>query len=171
MAIHQHRRENLVAEATAYRRRALLCLPGLKFRGAGIEELFIGQRGSGAWSLYLDETPVLQFNSQGALRRLHIQGQLYVAELGRLVQLKRDSQGGKILSDRIPMEETQQSELLAELSALVGGIVAKMSQELKPSRLKDHYPKMDSEIVASCAAWLNELPSMLNVAVSPNALA
>jgi len=171
MAIQQHQRENLVSEATAYRRRALICPQGLNFRGIEIRELFIGQRQSGGWSLYLDETPVLQFNARRALRRLHLQGQLYVAESGRLILLVRGSQGGRIQVSRLPMEESQERLLLAELSALVSSIVNLLSNNFDSNWLQNRCPQEDSKIVADCANWLNRSHEILVVAESPSAMA
>ena len=96
-------------EATAYSRRLLL-------HHASCPEIFIGARKQGGWSIYFGEDPVYQFNAEHKLRRVHFNGQNYVAEQGKLLKLNRQprdlqrvenqkpiaaNSGGRIGLDRI----------------------------------------------------------------------
>lgn len=177
MAIHQHKRENLFAEATAYRCRAILRPSGLNFRGQTVSELFIGCRSSGGWSFYLDESPVLQFNSLRQLRRLYIDEASLIAESGRLISLDRTARGGKVRRLRTPLPEAHQTALVAELTNLVQGIREVLEVRSEPNWLVAQFPATDSNsygepsVVYDCARWLRQLPETLEVASLPNATA
>ena len=119
MAIHQQKRENLLLEATAYPRRILLQTCGLTFRGEPITALFAGLRASGGWSLYFDESPVIQFNPQGLVRRLFLSSQKFAANGGRLELLQQQSLGGRVQISRELLSEQKQTETLTELSRLI----------------------------------------------------
>jgi hypothetical protein len=107
MAIHEQRREDLLKEATAYRRRVLLSceLPATPASAKDAsppvseqirQEVFFGIRDSGSWSLYVDQDPVLQFTSQNTLRRLFWKGERYAARNSQLRLLARETAGGKV---------------------------------------------------------------------------
>ncbi len=77
-------------DATAYSVRLLFADNG------PTREVFAGKRSQGGWSLYFDEDPVLQFKSDGSLRRLHFHRRNYAAENGQLRLLERAQRGGQV---------------------------------------------------------------------------
>jgi hypothetical protein len=141
MAIHQQRRENLLLEATAYRRRALfrglnplavpsgsaarhsdsVAAPGDReswlwdwlsaFRESAEWELFVGLRGDGSWSIYFDEQPVLQFNCDDQLRRVFAGGQRFVAAQGSIRLLDRSTVGGHVSFREVELDGLSQQRL------------------------------------------------------------
>ncbi len=124
MALHPQKREDLLREAVAYARRLVIRLPSPE----GPYEVFAGCRSGGAWSFYFGESPVMQFNSAGELRRLFIDDRKFVAQAGALVEFQRTaSAGGRVLHQacRVPKEVEQQLlkgslDRLVRLSAAVG---------------------------------------------------
>src|SRR5262245_41173967 len=93
MARDESEREDLLAEATALVERVEIVPRRTLAReyGAVLEtgSIVAGFRANGAMSLFLGEDPVYQFNAAGQLRRAFVNGRLYKAVGGRLVQLER----------------------------------------------------------------------------------
>lgn len=171
MAIHQHAREDLLLEATAYFRRAMIRPVGLAFRGVPIVELFVGCRASGGWSLYYDETPVLQFNSQGLLRRLVVGGSCLLAEKGQLLRLERQSLGGRVQPVRLPLSSVQTESLVTELEELLAKTKSILTVGWNPGWLVGQHSEAADSVVIECARWLEGLPKPLGIADRPNAIA
>ena len=83
MAKQEHRKEDLIADATALVDRA-------EFRQATHSELLVvGFRKTGALSLYFGEDPVYHFNDAGELRRAFVAGAIFKAEGQQLVRMER----------------------------------------------------------------------------------
>jgi len=80
----EHDREDLMAEATALVERAELRVP------SWTEPVTIGFRRDGSSTFYFGPEEVYQFNSHQQLRRAYLNGQLYKAVDGTLVQLQRE---------------------------------------------------------------------------------
>lgn len=133
MAIDQQRRENLLLEATAYTRRALFRTPRANlcergelsdqdallrewlspFGQSAHWELFVGMRRDDGWSIYFDEQPVLQFNSEDQLRRLHAGNQRYSALEGLLQLFDRPTRGGQVTFDEVVLDSNRHRAVLA----------------------------------------------------------
>ncbi len=140
MAIHEHPRENLLLEATAYTRRCLYRVPLADswmannrlprgktatsserllrewlepFQPRRAWELFVGVRADHRWSIYFDEQPVLQFNRLNRLRRVFAAGQRYAAHDGRLQRLVRSSPGGQVRLQPVDLDAANQQAVLA----------------------------------------------------------
>jgi len=169
MAIHQHPRENLLLQATAYSRRVLIRPERITFRGALVTELFMGTRPLGGWSLYFDQSPVLQFNAQSCLRRLYLDGFSFAAKRGSLVQLERKSSGGRVHQVRVPLESSRQNLLIADLTELLSKTQAALADGWNSQWLAGQYPASDNSLVVDCAQWLGGLPKPMRVADHPNA--
>ena len=82
MAHYESDREDLLRQATALVERAEILLPGLT------EPLVVGFRRDGSVSFFFGADPVYQFNAAGELRRAYLDGLLYKADRGRLVQMR-----------------------------------------------------------------------------------
>lgn len=77
-------REDLMREATAFVRRAEFHFPG------EAKPVVIGQKRSGAWSVYLGDDPVYQFDASGGLRRAFVDHKLFRTQGTTLAQLTRE---------------------------------------------------------------------------------
>ena len=101
MAIEESDREDLMREAIRYRDRVLLTS---KSWGENVE-LFAGRRVNGEVSVYWTSEEVFQFNSAGELRRLFYYNKRYAAENRKLVELLRESRGGRVHWERVAIAE------------------------------------------------------------------
>jgi hypothetical protein len=84
MARHEPDREDLMAEVTALRERVQLALPD------EVEHLVAGFREEGRFSLYFGSDPVFHFDTDGALRRAFVEGDLYRSQAQTLARLTRN---------------------------------------------------------------------------------
>ncbi len=109
LALEEQKREDLLREAVAYRRRLKLAFQlqtpevpqtaqavALSAGACDLTELFAGIRSDGSWSIYFGEEPVIQFTPAGELRRLFIDNRKYRVVAGKLVELTRSKRGGRI---------------------------------------------------------------------------
>jgi hypothetical protein len=71
MSRNESDREDLMAEATALRRRVQLQVPGEAL------SIIAGFRDEGRVSIYFGPDPVYHFDEQGRLRRAFVAGRLY----------------------------------------------------------------------------------------------
>lgn len=167
MAIHEEKRENLMLEATAYKRRLLVPLGAVSFREQPKSQLFAGLRPDGQWSLYFDESPVLQFDSSGALRRLFVLPCKFVVQHGRLVELLRESQGGRVVHNSRELEPVEVSRLLSDLRQLVQRTSESLSQSMNKGlgglRVST-IPTDDNALVEELAQLLGRLSSKMELA-------
>ena len=138
MAINRERREDLMRDATAYARRLTLKNP------KNDEQIFVGMRQQGGWSVYFGEDPVYQFNNHGKLRRAHFKGLNYAANDGKLQLLHRDRSGGHVEIQRIYSADAERCIIddcrsrLGELAELLENCADKC----------ECFPADDREIVA-----------------------
>lgn len=172
MAIDEKKRENLLAEATAYSRRMLVSIAGLSFGDQSLEQLFAGVRADGRWSLYFDESPVIQLDSQGRLRRLFLLPEKFAADQGRLVQLNRPGQGcragqgGRVELERQPIGKEQQELLLAKLHELIERTRQHLtsSSDVAAKLLLGNYPPEDAILFDDLLQVLERLAMKLEIA-------
>lgn len=87
-------------------------------------EVFYGERTDRGWSLYLDEDPVLQFESSGRLRRLYYCNTRYRAENGRLVRLSREQLGGRVQMLATELEDWALNAIKSSLVETLAGLTA-----------------------------------------------
>lgn len=116
MAINETKRENLLQDATVYQTRLL-------FRGQveGLQEqeLFVGFRSSGDWSLYVGEDPVFQFTQSGQLRRLYWHSTRFMAQGAKLVSLRRAARGGRVRFEQQELSGSEQESLLRDCREVI----------------------------------------------------
>jgi hypothetical protein len=84
MSRNESDREDLMAEATALRRRVELQVPG------EAESVIAGFRDEGRISIYFGSDPVYHFDAQGRLRRAFVAGCLYRTGGTTLARLTRE---------------------------------------------------------------------------------
>lgn len=101
-------REDLMAEATALVERAELSLPGSP------ENVVVGFRRDGSWSVFFGADPVYQFNSAGELRRAYVGGLLFKADRGRLVSLRRQRADGEVQLLQHRLSDGEMGEFLRQ---------------------------------------------------------
>ena len=172
MAIDEKKRENLLAEATAYCRRMLVSVSGITFGDQSLEQLFAGVRADGRWSFYFDESPVIQLDSQGRLRRLFLLPHKFAADQGRLVQLERPNQlrrpdqGGRVELDRQPIGKEQVALLFAQLRELFERIRQHFtsSSDVASKLALGNYPPEDTMWFDDLVAELERLAKNLEIA-------
>jgi hypothetical protein len=84
MARHETDREDLLAEATALRRRVELRVPGEP------GPIVAGERDDGSWSVYFEGDPVYHFDAANRLRRAFVGGALFRTQGTTLARLTRN---------------------------------------------------------------------------------
>ncbi|MCA9133548.1 MAG: hypothetical protein KDA45_10355 [Planctomycetales bacterium] len=176
MAVHPQRREDLLVEATAYRQRLLLrvAVPS-SFQQLSGEwraewpnpaefELFAGIRPSGAWSLYFDEQPVLQFNALGQLRRLYARGQRYAAESAHLQRLERKTTGGRVRLAAQPLSVAEEQLLLATCGEFLQGAAGQLAAGR--FRLLGQIPRDEPQLLTKIRQRLDQVAQGFAIAGS-----
>lgn len=168
MAIHQQKRENLLVQATVYHQRLLLRPQKLFFRQQKVVELFAGCRANKGWSFYFDESPVLQFNSDGQLRRLYIQDDKITVFEGHLLKLSRPQLGGQVRHEPHALTDAQQASLLEQL-----GILLSQTQQLihAPNVMEQFagsHPDQPLHVLEQCRQALKMILPIIRVAHRPN---
>ena len=99
MAIEERDREDLLRDGrTMSVRGEFTC---------GEATMLIGFRRRGQASLYVGPDRVYQFDATAQLRRVFLDGRKYAADSGALVQLCRDSRGGRVELSRQPVDPGQ----------------------------------------------------------------
>jgi len=182
MATDPHRRENLLEQATAYRRRLWLRLPVpslwlaelqpntiasqwcSSFSNCSTWELFVGCRLNGGWSLYFDIEPVLQFNSLGQLRRLYAGGQRYAADNGRLKLMQQPRLGGRIQFNSAYLD-TAQMQMTYDSCLLFLEATAALLQGEQFTVL-GQFPQADVSLVADTQRLLEQLSTGFSIATA-----
>ena len=165
MAIHQRKRENLLSDATAYHRRLLIQpATGIGFRGRQVRELFVGQRVGGGWSFYFDESPVMQFNPEGQLRRLYLDQRMLAAAEGQLVELLRPARGGQVRLERQPLTVAEQQAVLLALRELLAQTRSLFQDGPSAEHHVDQYPADDRQLWADCRDMLKALIGGVRIA-------
>ena len=81
------------------------------------EPIVAGFRRDGAASFYFGQDFVFQFNTANQLRRGYVEGRLYKAEAGRLVQLTRQRTANEVELLRHDCNDTETQEFLANASS------------------------------------------------------
>ncbi|HBE71704.1 MAG TPA: hypothetical protein DDW52_26470 [Planctomycetaceae bacterium] len=178
MAIEESKRENLLRDATAYVRR-------IAFRDARpvsgetlppsdavvepgqVSEVFYGERSGRDWSLYLDEDPVLQFDSSDKLRRLYFRNTRYRAENGRLVVLSREQRGGRV---RLIASEIEDSAIDVIKTSLQGTL-ARLAADLDAGRFTvvGSVPvEASEELGLRCREAIQRVGMQIEIAAQPS---
>jgi hypothetical protein len=160
MARQEQPRENLIAEATALVERVELLLAGVP------QPIVAGFRLEGSASLFFGDDPVYQFNARGDLRRAFVDGRLYKADGGRIVEMTRQRQADRIqlLGHELPAAAAKEfvAALHSRLSDLAGKLLSGQVQVVA------QVPP-DGEVVARLGRWLAAHGERIEIASSPHA--
>ncbi|MEO1615911.1 MAG: hypothetical protein AAFV88_08695 [Planctomycetota bacterium] len=163
MARKTEDREDLLRDGTAMPQRGRMWIES--------QEVFVGFRIVGpehlAASLYWDQDPVYQFNTNGRLRRVFFQGRRYKATNGTLYQLHQTGANRKtterlVLTDS-QVERERQRHMIGQLELCLQQITEYLSN------------KGDVECVGMAGTafknqtlkWIHDLPRPIEIADSP----
>lgn len=165
MAINQHPRENMLAEAIAFQRRLLIRLDGPRVPSE--LEVFIGIRNSGGWSIYFGQDPVYHFTATNCLRRAFVSHQRFESLSRRIWLLGRHSLGGKVQFARQQLDNGNEQALLGNCQMNLH----RTWQAMKSGQfeLLGSFPDEDELLVSDACRLLAETASGFQLADSPNA--
>lgn len=97
MALEEHDREDLLRDGRMMLLRGEVDLDDVT--------MLLGFRREGQVSLYFGPERVFQFDKDGRLRRAFFDGRKFAANAGRLVQLSRQSRGGRVEMTRQDVDQ------------------------------------------------------------------
>ena len=165
MALRPENRENLLRDATAFPQRLLFRLlepASQETSESSIQEVFVGIKQDQAYSVYLEQEIVLQFDSEGLLRRLFFEDRKFAALNGHLLELIRKS-GERVRLEQQQLSETDEHALLAKCQSIVHGLLpALMTADCQtfPSENADILRKIALEKIQPIAAGIKIAASL-----------
>ena len=183
MAVEPQRRDNLLFEATAFSRRLLLRLPlpsqwlssnpinpvaskwTQDFVNLSSWELFYGRHKLGGWTVYFEQQPVLQLNSQNQLRRLYAGGQRYAAVDGHLQLLQRERLGGRVQLEPTRLSASDE-RLVIDSCQWFAATAADLLDQGNFSLIGQH-PTEDDGLIREGLVCIAQLAGAVNIAASP----
>ncbi|MGI8979445.1 MAG: hypothetical protein ACR2FY_09480 [Pirellulaceae bacterium] len=155
MSRQESDREDLLREATALVERVELRLPEQP------ESIVAGFRRDGSASFFFGQSPVYQFNSRRELRRAFVDGLLYKADNGQLVEMRRERTAVAVELRSRPLRDDESAKFLVDAEnwlsnlrdALAAGTVDVIGQV-----------PIEQDVAARVTAWLEELPAKIVLA-------
>ena len=159
MARTESDREDLLREAKALVERAELQVAGLE------EPVVVGFRRDGAASVFFGADPVYQFNAANELRRAYVGGLLFKAEMGTLVELRRERREREIALVRRALNGDELSKFLAAMQKRLGTL--RMAFDASAVEVIGQVPPT-SAVIERIRRWVNEAPDSVVVAQGPN---
>ncbi|HEX4146951.1 MAG TPA: hypothetical protein VHY91_25865 [Pirellulales bacterium] len=160
MARQEQPRENLIAEATALVERVELLLAGEP------EPAVAGFRRDGSASLFFGDDPVYQFNARGQLRRAFVDGRLYKADAGRLVEVTRRRHDDRIQLAGRELTADESAEFIAALRTRLDDFGEKLAsgQVRASAQVPPH-----ADVIARLGQWLVARSGAIEIANRPHA--
>jgi len=158
MALEEHDREDLLRDGRMMGLRGECLVAGTP--------VVIGFRSAGQVSLYCGSDPVFQFNAESKLRRVYFQGRRFSAEHGRLVELARESRGGKVEFVKTQLDPATESIMLSSLQDWLHKIRDAARSKATLWRVVDGDTNPFREQLLH---WLERLPKVPGIAGAPNA--
>ncbi len=159
MAREESDREDLIREATALVQRVELAISGFT------EPIVAGFRRNGALSIYFGADPVYQFNAASQLRRAYVDGKLFKADAGRLVQIQRQRRMQEIVLLRQDLNESQIGTFLTIMRDFLGQILAALAGS--EFEIVCQIP-LGADIIAPLRTELAKILAVSQIAVKPN---
>jgi hypothetical protein len=159
MARHESDREDILREATALVQRAELTVAGCG------EPVVVGFRREGAASVFFGADPVYQFNTANELRRAYLDGLLYKAERGKLIELRRERSEREVALVRRELSGPETADLLSKMQQHLNDLRAALAAG--QVRLIAQVPE-NGQVVANINEWLTSLPAEMAVASAAN---
>lgn len=158
MAREEQEREDLLREATALVERVELEAHGLQ------RPIVAGFRRDGAASFFFGQELVYQFNVAGELRRGFLNGKLYKAENGRLVELTRERTAESVNLVRHELTPLETAQFLGNAGAQLQKLHLLLT--MGQFRVVGQAPS-EGNVVDRVRDWLGRLPEQLSIAPSP----
>ncbi len=128
MAIQETDREDLFRDARQFplRLKAVLAENWPVRLGIGdfAQEMFIGVREAGGWSLYAGQQHVVHFNAQHEIRSIFWESRKMIAVQQQLVELSRPQQGGQVSFQRRSLSAAEQDVVLGQIRQVCDGAYA-----------------------------------------------
>jgi hypothetical protein len=161
VARNPEHREDLMRDATALVERAEVVWHPEQ------PPLILGRRATGATSLYFGEEPVYHFTSEGRVRRAHVDGLLYKAAAGELVEIRPVRVPGEVQLRSRVLSPQEQAEFLKNLADRLQQLLARFDSG--DCKVIAEIPA-DEPVVAPLVEWIRQqLTRPLQGAVSPHA--
>ncbi|HTQ37693.1 MAG TPA: hypothetical protein VMJ32_01625 [Pirellulales bacterium] len=158
MAREEVNREDLLRQATALAARVELAAAGCE------EPIVAGFRRDGAASFFFGQQVVYQFNAANQLRRAFLNGRLYKAHCGRLVQLTRHRTAESVDLLHHNLNDAETAQFLADALSRLQSLHRMLST--LQLRIVGQVPT-EVDVPGRVRAWLAMLPDMIPVASSP----
>jgi hypothetical protein len=163
MARQEHDREDLLREATAMVERASVRVAFWP------EPVFVGFRRSSSLSIYFGGDPVYQFNAAGELRRAFVDGLLYKAEGGRLIEIRRErtEQETRLVSREL--SDAEAAALTHRMDGLLKDLRdAMQGEDASKLEVLGEFPP-GANVVGRVEAWLTQRVGKIAIAATPRA--
>jgi hypothetical protein len=161
MSREEKSREDLLREATALVVRA-------EFKTAGADESIVaGFRRDGAASFFFGQQIVYQFNIDGELRRGFLEGRLYKAERGRLVELTRNRTADSVDLLRHELTASEVIQFLCDARTRLEQLDDALSAP--GLHIVGQVPPGE-DVVGRIRMWLDKLPAAILLANSPRVI-
>lgn len=128
MARTESDKEDLIQEATALVERAEFCRDAPSPDSCW-QMVTVGYRKNGDVSLYFDQDPLYQFNSNGRLRRAWEGGFLYRSETDTLAKLDRQRDDAKTTLHRSDLTSTELAEFRQRMTRLLTDLHVVLSND------------------------------------------
>lgn len=157
MARDSHDREDMLRDATGYRRRVELKLPDHRC------PVFCGFREEGAFSLYWTPDDVFQFNASGELRRAFWRDRMLASYRRQLHWLNRNDTG-RVRLQRVPLTDPEQIELLESLRSTLKKLDA--SLDANAFEVTGHHPA-NVDVMQDLREWLHTNDGTVPLAMHP----
>ena len=152
-------REDLLREATALVERAELQVPGFA------EPVVVGFRPDGAASFFFGADAVYQFNAARELRRAFVDGLLFKAERGKLVELRRERSEGAVALVRRELDAENKVAFMVAVHHQLARLRAECSAK---SLVAVGQVPVEGKVLPRIIEWLAELPRPIMIADIPN---
>jgi hypothetical protein len=169
MALEESPREDLLREATALVERVEL-VPGGADASAPSDAVLdsaivAGFRANGALSIFFSDDEVYHFNAASELRRAYVDGHLFKASSGELVELTRVRTAEQVELRSRKLSATEQDAFVRRMKSRLAVLTANLAAD----KLEAHRqvpPEVD--VLARLRDWLSR-HTMLAIADRPNA--
>lgn len=155
MAKQAEDREDLLRDATAYERR-------IEFLPLDQLPIFVGFREGGEPSFYFGQNHVLQYNSQGELRRAFWQDRMLASYKHKLHWLERGA--GRVRLTRTPLDEEAYREFAAVSVAALQALLSALLADNLP--IKAEVP-VAGNLRAEIREWLRTHADEIRLALHP----
>jgi hypothetical protein len=158
LALEEHDREDLLRDGRAMPLRGECTLSG--------RQVVIGFRDAGQLSLYCGPDPVFQFNADRQLRRAFFEGRKFAADHGQLVELVRETRGGKVEFLKLSVDASTNSSVLQSLNDWL--------RKIDNAALWDAFSWRvpgggDTDLFRErLVEWLEQIPTVPEIADTPN---